>query len=81
LLQQIAALPEEVQRSADQHRPLLITNYVYELAKAFNDFYHACPVIHSEEPVRSARLALVDATRQALSNGLWLLGIEAPNVM
>jgi arginyl-tRNA synthetase len=70
-----------VQRSADQHRPLLITNYVYELAKAFNDFYHACPVIHSEEPVRSARLALVDATRQALSNGLRLLGIEAPNVM
>ncbi len=58
LLQQIAALPEEVQRSADQYRPLLITNYVYELAKTFNDFYHACPVIHSEEPVRSARLAL-----------------------
>lgn len=81
LLQQIASLPEEVQRSADQYRPLLITNYVYELAKTFNDFYHACPVIHSEEPVRSARLALVDATRQALANGLWLLAIEAPEAM
>jgi arginyl-tRNA synthetase len=81
LLQQLAALPEEVQRSAEQYRPLLITNYVYELAKAFNDFYHACPVIQSEEPVRSARLALVDATRQALANGLWLLGIEAPSEM
>jgi arginyl-tRNA synthetase len=81
LLQQIAALPEEVQRSAEQYRPLLIASYVYELAKTFNDFYHACPVIHSEEPVRSARLALVDATRQALANGLWLLGIEAPNEM
>ncbi len=81
LLQQIAVLPEEVQRSADQYRPLLISNYVYDLAKAFNDFYHACPVIHSEEPVRSARLALVDATRQALANGLWLLGIEAPSAM
>ncbi len=81
LLQQIASLPEEVQRSAEQHRPLLIANYVYELAKAFNDFYHACPVIHSAEPVRSARLALVDATRQTLANGLWLLGIEAPDAM
>jgi arginyl-tRNA synthetase len=81
LLQQIASLPEEVQRSAEQYRPLLIANYVYDLSKAFNDFYHACPVIHSEEPVRSARLALVDATRQALANGLWLLGIEAPNAM
>ena len=81
LLQQIAVLPEEVQRSAEQYRPLLISNYVYDLAKAFNDFYHACPVIHSEEPVRSARLALVDATRQALANGLWLLGIESPSAM
>jgi len=81
LLQQIAALPEEVQRSADQYRPLLIANYVYDLAKAFNDFYHACPVIHSQEPVRSARLALVDATRQALANGLGLLAIEAPSAM
>ena len=69
LLQQIAALPEEVQRAAEEYRPLLIANYVYELAKAFNDFYHACPVLHSEEPVRTARLALVDATRQALANG------------
>lgn len=81
LLQQIASLPEEVQRAADQYRPLLITNYVYDLAKTFNDFYHACPVIQSEEPVRSARLALVDATRQTLANGLWMLGIEAPEAM
>ena len=75
------ALPDEVQRAAAEYRPLLIASYVYELAKAFNDFYHACPVLQSEEPVRSARLALVDATRQALANGLALLGIEAPSVM
>ena len=81
LLQGIASLPEEIQRAAAEYRPLLIASYVYDLAKRFNDFYHACPVIHSEEPVRSARLALVDATRQALANGLWLLGIEAPNEM
>jgi len=81
LLQLIAQLPDEVQRAAAEFRPLLITNYVYEVAKAFSDFYHACPVLQSEEPVRSARLALVDATRQALANGLALLGIEAPSVM
>jgi arginyl-tRNA synthetase len=81
LLQQIATLPEEVQRAAEQYRPLLIANYAYELAKRFNDFYHACPVIHSPEPVRTARLALVDATRTALANSLALLGIEAPEEM
>lgn len=81
LLQQIAALPEEVEHAAAEYRPLTITNYVYELARAFNDFYHACPVLHSEEPVRSARLALVAATRQALANGLALLSIDAPRAM
>jgi arginyl-tRNA synthetase len=81
LLQLIAQLPDDVQRAAAEFKPLLIANYVYELAKAFSDFYHACPVLQSEEPVRSARLALVDATRQTLANGLALLGIEAPTAM
>ena len=81
LLQQIAALPEEVQRAAEQYRPLLIANYAFELAKRFNDFYHACPVLQSPEPIRTARLALVDATRVALANSLALLEIEAPEEM
>ena len=52
--------------------------HVYELAKTFNDFYHACPVLKSEEPVKTARLTLVAATRVTLRNGLALLGIDAP---
>jgi arginyl-tRNA synthetase len=81
LLQGIAALPDEIQRAAAEYRPLLITSYVYELAKRFNDFYHACPVLQSPEPTRTARLALTAATRRALANGLALLGIDAPEAM
>jgi len=81
LLQQIASLPEEVQRSAAEERPLLIASYVFELAKRFNDFYHACPVLQSGEPTRTARLALVAAARRALANGLALIGIAAPHEM
>jgi arginyl-tRNA synthetase len=81
LLQAISEFPGMVQRAAEEHRPLHMTNYVYELAKRFNDFYHACPVLHSEEPVRSARLTLVAATRTTLRNGLDLLGIAAPENM
>ncbi len=81
LLQQISAFPEIVQRAADEYRPLHITNYVFELAKRFNDFYHACPVLHADEGVRDARLALVTATRLTLRNGLALLGIAAPTAM
>ena len=81
LLKTIADFPAVVVRAAEELRPLFITNYVYEVAKRFNDFYHACPVMQSEEPTRSARLALVAATRQTLRNGLALLGIDAPEQM
>ncbi len=81
LLQQLAAYPEWIQRAAAENRPTIICQYVYELAKTFNDFYHACPVIQSEEPQRTARLALVAATRQTLSNALDVLGIAAPTQM
>ena len=81
LLQAIAALPDEIQRAAAEYRPLLIANYVYDLAKRFNDFYHACPVLQSPEPTRTARLAITAATRRALANGLALLGIAAPEAM
>ncbi|MFN8594043.1 MAG: arginine--tRNA ligase [Thermomicrobiales bacterium] len=81
LLQTIAAYPEEIQRAAAEFRPLQIASYVYELAKRFNDFYHACPVLNSPEPTRTARLALTAATRRTLANGLTLLGIVAPEEM
>ena len=81
LLQTIAALPEEIQRAAEEYRPLLIASYAYELAKRFNDFYHACPVLVSPEPTRTARLALTAATRRSLANALALLGIAAPEQM
>ena len=81
LLQHLAQYPEEIRRAAEQYRPLLIANYVFELAQHFNDFYHACPVIQSEEPVRTARLALVDAARITLASALSVLGIEAPAAM
>lgn len=81
LLQELASFPQEIDRAAAEFRPLLIASYVYELAKSFNDFYHACPVLSSDEPVRTARIVLVAATRQVLANGLGLLGIEAPDEM
>ena len=81
LLQALAAFPGEIEKSAEEYRPLLIATYVYELAKAFNEFYHGHPVLNSEEPLKTARLVLVAAVRQVLANGLALLQIEAPDQM
>ncbi len=81
LIDLITRLPAEVQKAAADFRPLNIASLAYELARTFNDFYNQCPVLQAEEPVRSQRLRLVAATRQAIGNCLALLGITAPEVM
>ncbi len=81
LIELLARLPGEVQRAAAEYKPLHLTNLAFELARAFSDFYNACPVLQSEPEVRDFRLRLVAASRQALANALNLLGITAPEVM
>jgi arginyl-tRNA synthetase len=81
LIELISRLPKEVQRAAKEYRPLHIANLSYDLASTFNDFYNQCPVLTAEDHIRSVRLRLVAAARQALENCLNMLGITAPQVM
>ncbi len=81
LVDLISRLPEEIQKAARDLKPLVLTNYAYELARALNDFYTQCPVLSVEEPVRSARIRLVAAARQAIANSLAVMGITAPQAM
>jgi len=81
LIDLISRFPAEVQRAAAEYKTLVITNLAYELARAFNDFYNACPVLKAEPNTRAVRLRLVAATRQTIANALRLLGIVAPEVM
>jgi arginyl-tRNA synthetase len=66
-----------VEAAADDLKPNLLANHLYSLGEAFNRFYFKCPVLESKEPLRGARILIVDSTRQVLANGLSLLGIEA----
>ena len=81
LVDYLARLPQEIQRAANEMKPLLITNYAYEIARAFNDFYSACPVLQADNSIRDFRLRLVAAARQTIINSLKLLGISLPEVM
>ncbi len=81
LIDLISRLPREVQRAAAERRPLHLANHAYALAKAFSDFYNTCPVLQAEEPVRSMRLRLTAAARQAIGNALNALGLAAPDIM
>lgn len=77
LLILLARFPETVEAAATDLKPNLLANYLWSLAEAFNRFYFKCPVIESEEPLRSARIMMVKSFKQVVSNGLKVLGIEA----
>jgi arginyl-tRNA synthetase len=65
----------------EDHRPNLLANYLLELARAFHSFFEACPVLKSDEPVKSSRLALCELSSRVLEKGLGLLGIHCPERM
>lgn len=82
LIEQMSRFPNVVQQAASEYRPLLVAAYVYDLATAFHSFYHAVPVLQAEnKSIKTARLHLVAAAKQVLANGLYLLGITAPEMM
>ncbi len=74
LVKKLSYFPEVVSDAAKSLNPSVIANYSYQLAQLFNEFYHSCKVIGSEQ--ESFRLALVQSFRQVLKNSLKLLGIE-----
>ena len=66
---------------AEECRPNLLCNYLYELASLYSRFYDNCPVLKAAEPSRTTRLALCELTNRVLRQGLDCLGIEAPESM
>jgi len=76
----IPRFPEVVERAAAHLESHLVTNYLIELAAAFNSWY-AQEQILDGTPLAAHKVALVDAVRVTLKNGLWLLGIPAPEKM
>ena len=82
LIEQMSQFPQKVQQAAEEYRPLVMATYAYDLANAFHSFYHAVPVLQTEnENVKNARLRLVAAAKQTVANALRLLDIQAPDMM
>lgn len=81
VLKVIASFNKSILNSMRKNEPHIITRFVLDLAQAFNKFYHDNPILVEDDELRKARLALVAATRQALENGLKLLGMQAPERM
>nr|WP_288563821.1 arginine--tRNA ligase [uncultured Romboutsia sp.] len=81
VLKVIASFNKTILNAMRKNEPHIITRFVLDLAQAFNKFYHDNSILVEDSELRKARLALVCATRQALENGLKLLGMQAPERM
>lgn len=82
LIRMIYDYPEVIREASDSLNPSLIANFLYELAKEFNQYYHDHSILSAEsEELISLRLLLVEVIGQAIESGMDLLGIEMPERM
>jgi len=81
LLNQLSRYPEVIESAARNHEPHQLAYFLRELANAFHTYYNTHQFLVEDEAVRSARLALILATRHILAGGLKLLGVSAPEKM
>jgi arginyl-tRNA synthetase len=81
LVLQLAKFPNAIEASAKAYNPAILSDYLYNLAKVFSDFYRDVHVLRADEETKKARLVLISAVKIVLQKGLKLLGIAAPEVM
>ncbi|MBX7182416.1 MAG: arginine--tRNA ligase [Bacteroidia bacterium] len=82
LIRQLTEFPEVIKVAGESYNPALLANYVYELAKEFNQYYHDVPMLKEErEEVRSFRLELASKVANVIKKSMNMLGIEVPERM
>lgn len=82
LIKTISLYPATVQEAADSYSPAVIANYVYNLVKEYNQFYHDHSILNEEdENVRRFRLVLSTTVAKIIKSGMSLMGISVPERM
>lgn len=74
-------MPEVIKEAADRYEPSVVTRHVVKIAQGFNRFYNEERILQGDATGTVSRLTLVIATKNAIKNGLALLGIKAPERM
>jgi arginyl-tRNA synthetase len=82
LIKQMLKFPFVLGEAADRYSPAVMANYVYELAKTFNQFYHEFPIVDEAAiPTSKFRLLLCDQTSKTIKRTMSILGIGVPDRM
>ncbi|EJU17080.1 arginine--tRNA ligase [Porphyromonas sp. oral taxon 279 str. F0450] len=82
LIAKVAEYADVVEEAARTYSPAVIANYVYDLVKEYNQFYHEFSILKEEnKELRAFRLALSEVVARTIASGFSLLGIEMPERM
>lgn len=82
LIRMFPKFSEQIINAAEEYKPNIISNYIYEFAQKFNSFYNTVPVLRaSNSELKARRLKIVQASAQIIKNGLALLGVEVVEEM
>lgn len=81
-LQVLSVFENKLKEAAKDYSPSIIANYVYELAKEYNQFYQNIPIFNETDPAKlKFRIALSRAIADTIQRSMGLLGIEVPERM
>lgn len=81
LIKLIYELPDVILEASEKYEPSIVTRHIVDIAQSFNKFYHDEHILVDNEDEKIAKVALVLAARNAIRNGLGLLGMNAPKKM
>jgi arginyl-tRNA synthetase len=82
LIQAVANYASTVKEAGSEYSPALIANYIYDLVKEYNQFYHDFSILREEnEALKHFRLTLSANVAKVVKSGMSLLGIEVPERM
>lgn len=82
VIQVLANYENRIREAAREYSPSIIANYVYELAKEYNQFYQSIPIFNETDPSRlQMRIAMSQSVATTLKKGMGLLGIKVPEKM
>lgn len=82
LIQNLAQFPAIVAEAGEEFSPAVIANYIYDLVKEYNQFYHDFSILREENTsLRNFRLILSKDVAKVIKTGMELLGINVPERM
>ena len=82
IIKQLVAFPDLIQEAALNYSPALISNYIYDLVKIFNNYYQSISILTAESPTLiNFRLGLSLKVGEVIKTAMGLLGIKVPDRM